>query len=1388
MAPRWFLLLASFPLPPAAACRAAGAPLGLNYLGRFFLMQSTQWDAYTTNDANNATGWMGTANGDGQTGIAPWDVWPTEYGPGPQYASADPYSPAVTMPPESFPSPAVNQLFGAPHSFNFSLPPPPVPGFYVPPKYPPYVAKDHYCSINPNTTSFVSAGNTLSNADVRPEPFAPSFYGHMPINPYPPNTSSPHPNHLRLDHDRRSSIYGQSLFPSSDGFVMDSISVAERSRPFSTQSSSSASSRFASTEPLDWDSLSVFDASTRSSSPLGEIPVLPVEVSMLRFWSDSRYRIVRESILTLTDPDSALNFTMDSAWILHWFSFLMLQFYSTTRTTLNFAMPRRSARQIRTRELLNIFLDHHTARVKAFLHRKNRAKQGFARTGLTSEDGEMDLSQGAQVTVMRGNDSRTDSGIDSGPVSTPESKHRFCVDSEKHRFWRRFLIKNRCQNRQLNRRQNRRRFSALTSPNGLKLTSQKTIHRLERVHGMPSELPHPKTPTAFIIQVPKDELPAGMTVDNYLRSLSPHSWGASTGHRSSVDNQLSGLFFPGRAAQEKIDCRRAVPVCGGVLVCPSLDRALLEMERRELDPEPRANLAQATLRQREQQDDTLVGKAVSFGRSLEHVYCRGTLADGTRCRGTVSVLRPLKQRSYGKDYGLECSTSGVAIATGSCHTSTYIPEWIDEHVLYSVQAGEQVLEDDDCEEICLMVKSLSGLSGPPPDCDFSHFRNGKPFQATMYSHPCKAKMTLFCPIELTYCDEEKYGDLIRCFIAFPDPVQYHKHPSPLASKCPCTVREKYKAVVRAFGPGATVAKVETGESHFAQSLPFLTESSAEHLCDPREDSQRLSRQFNKCPLQTTSRAPELAAFVARKQSVVDVKQRYIHSMTSRSGSRIILGAYPALLVYIHELRALDFDTSFKPVKGKFEMFELNGWLASHNCTITVFRVWMEIHDQDAFKYVWSELFRLVLVLTSRPLHFKRLHRGGKVLGLNADMEAAPLLAFADAIWDSIPAAKQLEIGDTESTLHYVLRICGVHFNRGIDKTLEHLPSTTRKQLKELRHLRSPSELADYEAWMMTIDDPTGALGRWWAHKKMHRWLLPGLVQSLSKIPKDDWQLLSPSTNLGEGQHRWNNVQTGIDMAPIESMINKMNTCRYEELDCATAARLQRGAITGDLHNDRNNVVHRYANGTTRQIARGEKMRRGAEVDRMVRLREVALIEATERWETAKEAATSAPSPTANELVKKLRIEMDQAKADMKQAKAEAKSNSSGRVKAPPRPRTLLHSTPDDATGASEAPSRPPTPEAVAVSACPAPTGASEVPSRPPTPATVAVSLPDHTSNAQSLNDAPVIVAGCSDQQTRPRRVIPVKRPAIASTSAPSAKRAKKDPLNKSVAVTHHNNI
>ncbi|KAJ7614475.1 hypothetical protein FB45DRAFT_1035953 [Roridomyces roridus] len=68
---------------------------------------------------------------------------------------------------------------------------------------------------------------------------------------------------------------------------------------------------------------------------------------------------------------------------------------------------------------------------------------------------------------------------------------------------------------------------------------------------------------------------------------------------------------------------------------------------------------------------------------------------------------------------------------------------------------------------------------------------------------------------------------------------------------------------------------------------------------------------------------------------------------------------------------------------------------------------------------------------SHALRFKRLHVGGQLLGINSNMEAAPLLAFAEGVWRTMSDARRAEIGDPQSVLLYVLRLC---------KGLKHLPS------------------------------------------------------------------------------------------------------------------------------------------------------------------------------------------------------------------------------------------------------------------------------------------------------------------------------------------------------------
>ncbi|KAJ7769493.1 hypothetical protein B0H16DRAFT_1881991 [Mycena metata] len=558
-------------------------------------------------------------------------------------------------------------------------------------------------------------------------------------------------------------------------------------------------------------------------------------------------------------------------------------------------------------------------------------------------------------------------------------------------------------------------------PQGLKLTSQKAIFRLERVTGIPSELPHFEIATAFILSIPKGDFPKNMTPDNAFRNLCPHSYESSTGGRSAVDTRVSGFFF-GRDPDERIETRRATPKCRGVYVCSAIDKTFVNTPRRVLDPELMEKLVQATLRQREQQDDTLVGQVLG---------------------STVGAFARMVHDVPGHVQTAKFTDSGVPrptpLAPASSHSSNAI---LVEALFLKASAGERIVEEADDAQLCAAVVSVRNMSGTITDCDFNHSKDGRPFTAKLELVRCGARITFFCPYEETYGDEKKYGDLVRTMIAFPDPGHCHSHPTALGTKCPSTAREKYKEAARRFGPGGTVAKIENAAS---TKLIFGTATPGEYnssLLNTALKNRLLREVRSESSFAGDSAADALASYVAQQQAISDPDKRYLHSIMWRDGKRIIF------------------------------VFVISGWLASQNRALTVMRVWMEVHDEPSFKLAWTEIFRLVLLLTGQPLRFKRVHRGGKILGLLSDMEAAPLLGFASALWEEMTPEYRVKIGDVESVLLFVLRICGVHFNRGI-ADLKHLSEETRSRMQQLRHLRSPAELAEFAAWLGEIDDPTG---------------------------------------------------------------------------------------------------------------------------------------------------------------------------------------------------------------------------------------------------------------------------------------------------------------------------
>ncbi|KAJ6507086.1 hypothetical protein C8R45DRAFT_923251 [Mycena sanguinolenta] len=200
--------------------------------------------------------------------------------------------------------------------------------------------------------------------------------------------------------------------------------------------------------------------------------------------------------------------------------------------------------------------------------------------------------------------------------------------------------------------------------------------------------------------------------------------------------------------------------------------------------------------------------------------------------------------------------------------------------------------------------------------------------------------------------------------------------------------------------------------------------------------------------------------------------------------------------------------------------------------------------------VWDELLSLVKRLTNQSLGFVSLHRDGTVLGVNADMESAPLLGMADALLPTIDIPSvAAKVKDAVGVLKRNVRISYSHVKRGFPD-LSHLPGEDQDRIHNFMYLGTPEDVEEFKIWIRTLPDPNGGLMRWWKHKEMHHWLLPSIIQCLSDINPAVWHLMKATTNFGEAQHVANNAETGIEMGLIQSFI------QYEALDSRRAAEIK----------------------------------------------------------------------------------------------------------------------------------------------------------------------------------------------------------------------------------------
>ncbi|KAJ7908060.1 hypothetical protein B0H13DRAFT_2331720 [Mycena leptocephala] len=303
---------------------------------------------------------------------------------------------------------------------------------------------------------------------------------------------------------------------------------------------------------------------------------------------------------------------------------------------------------------------------------------------------------------------------------------------------------------------------------------------------------------------------------------------------------------------------------------------------------------------------------------------------------------------------------------------------------------------------------------------------------------------------------------------------------------------------------------------------------------------------------------EIETYIAEQKARPD-EDRYIH-VSEREGRTAIFGIKHGIVNYIHEVRTLDCDTTFMPVAGKSNLYEIDGWMSE----VMLGRIWMKLRDHRSFQFVWEELLSLVKCLTNQRLGFVALHRGGTLLGINADMEATPLLGMADALPTiDIPSVAE-QIKDSGGLVKRNVRIHYSHVKRGIPD-VSHLSREDQNRIRNFMYMETPADVGNFKIWIRTLPDPKGVLLRWWEHMEMHEWLLPGVIQCLSDVDPNVWHVMEATTNLREAQHAANNAQAGIGMGLVESFI------RYETPDTRRAAEIEIMLHSGNLCPGRNDT-------------------------------------------------------------------------------------------------------------------------------------------------------------------------------------------------------------------------
>ncbi|KAJ7087038.1 hypothetical protein C8R43DRAFT_310073 [Mycena crocata] len=719
-----------------------------------------------------------------------------------------------------------------------------------------------------------------------------------------------------------------------------------------------------------------------------------------------------------------------------------------------------------------------------------------------------------------------------------------------------------------------------------RVTNSVTVQRVEYLNWLPSILPIPEITTAFVVDLhdPKFNITDSdgqlYTVDALIKNKDNDSWIGGTGR---ADSHVMVSFEPD---EPPILCRRSRIDCKGSFACERVDPALLDVERRDLNPATRDAVFAAQRQTRRQEGTSPEQRVTEFLQIVRGHKCTARQANGEKCNG-IAVLKTKKQKSRGHDHWLGCSgwkPDSTASDPKNKHRSLAIPDNVDQALFLAALNGQPLVTDNskDTGACSAIVHPTTGLKRKY--CPHTHIVNGKPVtNSLIVKRSCNASRTIFVPVDET----------IRKALIIHKRDTPHNHPMPAFTKVSLELKASYRQCIQAAGcVGATVAKVDNASStkvllggkRPGEFAPALQSNVAKQKL-VREEKLKAYPQGLGVP-------GAFQLFFDDLKKGID--ERYIQRIAvEKDGGTIILTCLAALMRLLDDegVTSFETDTTFRRVAGDFNEWEVVIFLKALQRAVTIARAYVNGASTDFFERLYDKFQEVKMDLTNKPVAFKRFVKGGNILAMNSDMEGAQVLGAARSFSKLNKDEEYSKLAtDTppEKVAPEIIKLCTTHGKRGVLELKPLVSESDFQRLMDFIYIDSPEGIEEMSEFVRSLG--IQKIQDWWDHKALSAWILPCLVKSQSPMSADNWENTPATTNTGEGQHAWTNSHTGTGLTLVEAIESA------RKLDEEVARDIEIAINSGVLRNSNNESSHRRARNTTRASTTMRKAHEANEVE------------------------------------------------------------------------------------------------------------------------------------------------------------------------------------------------